>query len=235
MMDLGLSYLTINRLSNTLSGGESQRINLTRTLGSNLTASMYILDEPSVGLHPRDTERLVAVLKRLRDLGNTVLVVEHEEGVIAEADYLIDVGPQAGVHGGEIVFAGAYEDIHKAAPESLTTKYMDGSMSVPIPEQRRRLTNWLNIDGARMHNLKKVDAKIPLNALTVVSGVSGSGKTSLIKGILYPALRRELGEGSSQAPGAFSGLTGDLKQLTAVEMVNQSPIGKSSREKASKP
>jgi excinuclease ABC subunit A len=229
MMDLGLSYLTINRLSNTLSGGESQRINLTRTLGSNLTASMYILDEPSVGLHPRDTEQMVAVLRRLRDLGNTVLVVEHEEGVIAAADYLIDVGPAAGVHGGEIVFAGPYEDIHKAAPESLTTKYMDGSMSIPVPNQRRRLTNWLNIDGARMHNLKKVDAKIPLNALTVVSGVSGSGKTSLIKGILYPALRRELGEGSSQAPGSFSGLTGDVKQLTNVEMVTQSAIGKSSR------
>lgn len=229
MMDLGLSYLTINRLSNTLSGGESQRINLTRTLGSNLTASMYILDEPSVGLHPRDTERLVAVLKRLRDLGNTVLVVEHEEGVIAAADYLIDVGPRAGAHGGEIVFAGPYEQIHTAAPESLTTKYMDGSVSVPVPKQRRRLTNWLNVEGARMHNLKRVDAKIPLNALTVVSGVSGSGKTSLIKGILYPALRRELGEGSSQAPGAFADLTGDLKTLTAVEMVNQSPIGKSSR------
>jgi excinuclease ABC subunit A len=229
MMDLGLSYLTINRLSNTLSGGESQRINLTRTLGSNLTASMYILDEPSVGLHPRDTEQMVAVLKRLRDLGNTVLVVEHEEGIIAEADYLIDVGPAAGVHGGEVVFAGPYEDIHKAAPESLTTKYMDGSMSIPVPDQRRRLTNWLNIKGAQMHNLKKVDAKIPLNALTVVSGVSGSGKTSLIKGILYPALRRQLGEGSSQAPGSFSGLTGDVKQLTNVEMVTQSAIGKSSR------
>ena len=229
MMDLGLSYLTINRLSNTLSGGESQRINLTRTLGSNLTASMYILDEPSVGLHPRDTERLVAVLRRLRDLGNTVLVVEHEDGVIAAADYLIDVGPQAGVHGGEIVFAGPYEEIHTAAPDSLTTKYMTGAMAVPVPAQRRRLTNWLNVEGARMHNLKKVDARIPLNALTVVSGVSGSGKTSLIKGILYPALRRELGEGSSQAPGPFAGLTGDLKTLTGVEMVNQSPIGKSSR------
>ncbi|MFK8165200.1 MAG: excinuclease ABC subunit UvrA [Lewinella sp.] len=229
MMDLGLSYLTVNRLSNTLSGGESQRINLTRTLGSNLTASMYILDEPSVGLHPRDTERLVAVLRRLRDLGNTVLVVEHEEGIIAAADHLVDVGPAAGVHGGEIVFAGPYEDIHDEATESLTTKYMNGQMSVPIPEQRRRLTNWLNIEGARMHNLKKVDAKIPLNALTVVSGVSGSGKTSLIKGILYPALRRELGEGSSQAPGPHIGLTGDLKQITQVEMVNQSPIGKSSR------
>jgi len=229
MMDLGLSYLTINRLSNTLSGGESQRINLTRTLGSNLTASMYILDEPSVGLHPRDTERLVAVLKRLRDLGNTVLVVEHEEGVIAAADHLIDVGPAAGVGGGHIIFAGPYEDIHDEATESLTTKYMNGTMSVPVPDGRRRLTNWLNIEGARMHNLKKIDAKIPLNALTVISGVSGSGKTSLIKGILYPALRRELGEGSSQAPGAFVGLTGDLKQLSAVEMVNQSPIGKSSR------
>jgi excinuclease ABC subunit A len=229
MMDLGLSYLTVNRLSNTLSGGESQRINLTRTLGSNLTASMYILDEPSVGLHPRDTERLVAVLRRLRDLGNTVLVVEHEEGIIAAADHLIDVGPAAGVHGGKIVFAGPYEDIHDEATESLTTKYMSGRLSVPIPEQRRRLTNWLNIEGARMHNLKKVDAKIPLNALTVVSGVSGSGKTSLIKGILYPALRRELGEGSSQAPGPHIGLTGDLKQITQVEMVNQSPIGKSSR------
>ena len=229
MMDLGLSYLTINRLSSTLSGGESQRINLTRTLGSNLTASMYILDEPSVGLHPRDTERLVAVLRRLRDLGNTVLVVEHEEGVIAAADYLIDVGPAAGIHGGEIVFAGPYEDIHSEAADSLTTKYMNGTMSVPVPKQRRRLTNWLNIKGARMHNLKKIDAKIPLNALTVVSGVSGSGKTSLIKGILYPALRRELGEGSSQAPGPHAGLSGDLKVLTQVEMVSQSPIGKSSR------
>lgn len=229
MMDLGLSYLTINRLSSTLSGGESQRINLTRTLGSNLTASMYILDEPSVGLHPRDTDRLVAVLRRLRDLGNTVLVVEHEEGIIAAADYLIDVGPAAGVHGGEIIFAGPYEDIHTEATESLTTKYMTGQMSVPVPEQRRRLTNWITIESAQMHNLKKVDARIPLNALTVVSGVSGSGKTSLIKGILYPALRRAFGEGSSQAPGAHAGITGDVKQLTQVEMVSQSPIGKSSR------
>ncbi|MFT7121723.1 MAG: excinuclease ABC subunit A [Neolewinella sp.] len=229
MMDLGLSYLTINRLSSTLSGGESQRINLTRTLGSNLTASMYILDEPSVGLHPRDTERLITVLRRLRDLGNTVLVVEHEEGIIAAADYLIDVGPAAGINGGYITFAGPYEDIHTEATESLTTKYMSGRMSIAVPEQRRRLTNWIKIEGARMHNLKKVDARIPLNALTVISGVSGSGKTSLIKGILYPALRRQLGEGSSQAPGPHIGITGDLSQLTQVEMVNQSPIGKSSR------
>ncbi|NJC26549.1 excinuclease ABC subunit UvrA [Neolewinella antarctica] len=229
MMDLGLSYLDINRLSNTLSGGESQRINLTRTLGSNLTASMYILDEPSVGLHPRDTERMIAVLRRLRDLGNTVLVVEHEEGVIAAADYLIDVGPAAGVHGGEIIFAGPYEDIYEDASESYTTKYMTGEMKIPVPEQRRKLTNWLDIKGARMHNLKKIDVRIPLNAMTVISGVSGSGKTSLVKGILHPALRRQLGEGSSQAPGAHSELSGDLKLLTQVEMINQSPIGKSSR------
>ncbi|MGB3801298.1 MAG: excinuclease ABC subunit UvrA [Lewinella sp.] len=229
MMDLGLGYLTVNRLSNTLSGGESQRINLTRTLGSNLTASLYILDEPSVGLHPRDTERLVRVLRRLRDLGNTVLVVEHEEGIIAAADYLIDIGPKAGVHGGEVIFAGPYENIYDEATESLTTKYMNGTLAIQPPEQPRRLTNWLQIEGARMHNLKKVDVRIPLNAISVVSGVSGSGKTSLVKGILYPALLRELGEGSSQAPGAFSKLGGDLKVLTGVEMVNQAPIGKSSR------
>ncbi len=229
MMDLGLSYLTINRLSNTLSGGESQRINLTRTLGSNLTASLYILDEPSVGLHPRDTERLVAVLRRLRDLGNTVLVVEHEEGIIAAADYLIDIGPKAGVFGGEVIFAGPYEAIYDEATESLTTKYMNGTMAIEPPAERRRLTNWLKLTGARMHNLKKIDVQVPLNAITVVSGVSGSGKTSLIKGILYPALRRELGEGTSQAPGPFTSLEGDTKLITQVEMVNQSPIGKSSR------
>ncbi len=229
MMDLGLGYLSINRLSNTLSGGESQRINLTRTLGSNLTASLYILDEPSVGLHPRDTERLVKVLRRLRDLGNTVLVVEHEEGIIAAADYLIDIGPRAGIHGGEVIFAGPYENIYDEATESLTTKYMNGTLAIEPPEQPRRLTNWIKLEGARMHNLKKVDVRIPLNAISVVSGVSGSGKTSLVKGILYPALLREIGEGSSQAPGAFSKLSGDLKIITGVEMVNQSPIGKSSR------
>lgn len=229
MLDLGLSYLTLNRLSNTLSGGESQRINLTRTLGSNLTASLYILDEPSVGLHPRDTERLVAVLRRLRDLGNTVLVVEHEEGIIAAADYLIDVGPQAGVNGGEVIFAGPYESIYDEASDSLTTKYMNGTMSIEPPAEPRGLTNWIEIKSARMHNLRKIDVRIPLNAMTVVSGVSGSGKTSLVKGILYPALLRELGQGSSQAPGAFGGLAGDLGEITQVEMVSQSPIGKSSR------
>ncbi len=229
MCDLGLGYLTLNRLSAGLSGGESQRINLTRTLGSNLTASMYILDEPSVGLHPRDTERLVKVLRRLRDLGNTVVVVEHEEGIIAAADYLIDIGPKAGVFGGEVIFAGSYADIHTEATESLTTKYMSGRMEVPTPKQRRKLTNWINIQGARMHNLQKIDVKIPLNALTVVSGVSGSGKTSLVKGILHPALLRKLGEGTAVAPGAHTSLEGDLKRITGVEMINQSPLGRSSR------
>lgn len=229
MCDLGLSYLTLNRLSAGLSGGESQRINLTRTLGSNLTASIYILDEPSVGLHPRDTERLVAVMRRLRDLGNTVVVVEHEEGIIAAADYLIDIGPRAGRFGGEVIFAGPYEDIHTEATESLTTKYMSGRMSVPIPEQRRKLIDWIEVKGAKLHNLKKIDVKIPLNTLTVISGVSGSGKTSLVKGILYPALRRKTGEGSATAPGPHTGLEGDLSRIDRVEMVNQSPIGRSSR------
>lgn len=229
MIDLGLSYLTMNRLSAGLSGGESQRINLTRTLGSNLTASMYILDEPSVGLHPRDTDRLIKVLYRLRDLGNTVVVVEHEEGIIAAADYLIDIGPRAGIHGGEVIFAGPYANIHTEASESLTTKYMTGELQVAVPTQRRRLTNWLEIKGARMHNLKKIDVKIPLNTLTVISGVSGSGKTSLVKGIIHPALRRHLGEGSAQAPGPFQGLGGDVGRLNKVEMINQTPIGRSSR------
>lgn len=229
MCDLGLGYLTLNRLSAGLSGGESQRINLTRTLGSNLTASMYILDEPSVGLHPRDTERLVKVLRRLRDLGNTVVVVEHEEGIIAAADYLIDIGPKAGILGGEVIFAGPYAAIYTEATESLTTKYMSGRMEVPTPKQRRKLTNWIKIQGARMHNLQKINVQIPLNALTVVSGVSGSGKTSLVKGILHPALLRKLGEGTAVAPGAHTSLEGDLKRITGVEMINQSPLGRSSR------
>jgi excinuclease ABC subunit A len=229
MCDVGLKYLTINRLSNTLSGGETQRINLTRTLGSNLTASMYILDEPSVGLHPRDTGRLVEVLKELRDLGNTVVVVEHEEDVIKAADYLVDIGPAAGVHGGELVFAGPYEQIYKDASESLTTKYMSGRMTIPVPKQRRKSVKWLEVKGCRQHNLKNVDIKIPLNTMTVVSGVSGSGKTTLIKEILYPALKAHFGEPTAKSPGQFTSLTGDLKSLTQVEMVNQSPIGKSSR------
>ena len=229
MLAVGLGYLTLNRISATLSGGETQRINLTRMLGSNLTSSMYILDEPSIGLHPRDTNRLVKVLRRLRDLGNTVVVVEHEEDIIAAADYLVDIGPEAGVHGGEVVFAGDYADIHEAAPESLTTKYMTGEMEVELPEYRRRPHKWINLTGATMHNLTDVDVKIPLDALTVVSGVSGSGKTTLVKSILFPALKRHLGEPYTGPMGAFRELDGDLRHITQVDLVNQNPIGKSSR------
>jgi len=229
MMDLGLGYLTLNRLSSTLSGGETQRINLTRTLGSNLTASMYILDEPSVGLHPRDTARLVKVLRKLRDLGNTVVVVEHEEDIIASADYLIDIGPKAGIHGGEVIFAGPYSSIHQEATESLTTKYMSGRMEIVVPKRRRKFTNSIWIRNASMHNLKDVDVQFPLNTLTVVSGVSGSGKTTLVKQILYPALKQHFGESSSLSSNNYRVLEGDLKQITLVEMISQSPIGKSSR------
>ncbi len=229
MVKVGLSYLTINRLSNTLSGGETQRINLTRTLGSNLTASMYILDEPSIGLHPRDTGQLVDVLKDLRDLGNTVIVVEHEEDVIAAADYLIDIGPEAGVNGGHVVFAGPYKDIYEEATDSLTTKYMNGKMKIPVPDMRRKSANSIWIKGASQNNLLNIDAKFPLNTLTVVTGVSGSGKTTLVKSILYPAMKKHFGESYTQSPGLHKELTGDLDQLTQVEMISQSPIGKSSR------
>ena len=246
MRNVGLSYLTLNRVSSTLSGGETQRINLTRTLGSNLTSSMYILDEPSVGLHPRDTARLVTVLKHLRDLGNTVVVVEHEEEIIKNADYLIDMGPEAGIYGGEVVFAGPFNKIFSTAAESLTTKYMTGVMSIPTPTVRRTSARWLQLNGCSMHNLKNVSIKIPLNTFIVVSGVSGSGKTTLIKQILYPALQQILSKDESkersnekkndesesysndQLPTS-SVLSGDTKILTSVEMVNQSPIGKSSR------
>ncbi len=229
MCDVGLGYLTIGRLSATLSGGETQRINLTRTLGSNLTSSLYILDEPSVGLHPRDTNRLVKVLKTLRDLGNTVVVVEHEEDIIKNADYLIDIGPAAGIHGGEVVFAGPYKDIYKKSNKSLTPLYMSGKMKIALPASRRKFVNKIQIKGASQHNLQEVDATIPLNTLTVVSGVSGSGKTTLVKHILYPALKKHFGEAYKVAPGLHLGLEGDLDQLTQVEMVNQKPIGKSSR------
>lgn len=229
MMDVGLGYLTINRVSGTLSGGETQRINLTRTLGSNLTASMYILDEPSVGLHPKDTDRLVKVLKELRDLGNTVIVVEHEEDVISNADYLIDIGPRAGIHGGEVVFSGDYQSIYSEATESLTTKYMNGTMEIPVPKNRRKFRDSIWVKGARQHNLKNIDVQFPLNVLSVVSGVSGSGKTTLVKQILYPAIKRELGETTTKAPGTHKSLEGDIEQITQIEMINQSPIGKSSR------
>jgi excinuclease ABC subunit A len=229
MCDLGLGYLSLDRISSTLSGGETQRINLTRTLGSNLTSSMYILDEPSIGLHPRDTGRLVKVLKSLRDLGNTVIVVEHEEEIIKNADYLIDIGPEAGVHGGEVVFAGAYEKIYEEAANSLTPLYMSGKMQIPMPILRRKTGNHLLIKNAKMHNLKGVTVKIPLASLTVVTGVSGSGKTSLVKGILYPALKEYFGEPQPNGVGFFEGIEGDLKALSQVELISQSPIGKSSR------
>jgi excinuclease ABC subunit A len=229
MQRVGLGYLSLNRISSTLSGGETQRINLTRTLGSNLTSSLYILDEPSIGLHPRDTGLLVGVLKNLRDLGNTVVVVEHEEDIIKNADYLVDMGPFAGAHGGEVVFAGDYEKIHSDAANSLTAKYMSGRLEIPLPEHRRKFTDSLLIEGAAQHNLKDVDAKIPLRALTVVTGVSGSGKTTLVKGILYPALKQHLGEAHPSLPGMHKGISGDVKSINRVEMINQSPIGKSSR------
>ncbi|MBL7776609.1 MAG: excinuclease ABC subunit UvrA [Saprospiraceae bacterium] len=229
MVDLGLGYLSLDRISNTLSGGETQRIHLTRTLGSNLTASMYLLDEPSVGLHPRDTGRLVKVLKELRDLGNTVVVVEHEEEVIKNADFLVDMGPEAGNHGGRVVFAGAFADIANAAPESLTTRYMTGQMAIPLPKQRRKAQDFIQIKGARQHNLKKIDVSVPLHCLTVVSGVSGSGKTTLVREILYPALLQHLPEGPAKKMGLFDSIEGPLKRVTRVEFVNQSPIGKSSR------
>jgi len=229
MLDVGLNYLTLNRVSASLSGGETQRINLTRTLGSNLTSSMYLLDEPSVGLHPRDTNRLVRVLKTLRDLGNTVVVVEHEEDIIKSADYLIDIGPAAGIHGGEVVFAGEYKKIYDDATDSLTTKYMSGRMEIPVPKVRRKWVNKLEIKGARQHNLKNIDVTFPLGTLIVVSGVSGSGKTTLVKQILYPALKKQLGESYPKAPGAHNELTGDLDVITQIEMVSQNPIGKSSR------
>ncbi|HRD08560.1 MAG TPA: excinuclease ABC subunit A, partial [Saprospiraceae bacterium] len=179
MMDVGLGYLTLNRVSSTLSGGETQRINLTRTLGSNLTQSLYILDEPSVGLHPKDTENLVAVLKRLRDLGNTVVVVEHEEEVIRNADYIIEIGPLAGSHGGELVYAGPYKEFLKS--KTLTAQYLTGKQSIPVPAIRRSAANKISLVGCRQHNLKNFDVDIPLHAMTVVSGVSGSGKTTLVK------------------------------------------------------
>lgn len=229
MVDLGLGYLTLDRVSSTLSGGETQRIHLTRTLGSNLTSSLYLLDEPSVGLHPRDTGRLVSVLKELRDLGNTVVVVEHEEEVIKNADFLVDMGPEAGVHGGKVVFAGPYSDIEKAAPESLTTRYMTGALSVETPAVRRPSREFLTIRGARQHNLKNIDVRIPLHCLTVVSGVSGSGKTTLVRDIFYPAVSQHLPDNGGKTPGLFDGLEGNVKRINKVEFINQSPIGKSSR------
>ena len=233
LLDVGLGYLTLNRLSNTLSGGESQRINLCTSLGSSLVGSLYILDEPSIGLHSRDTDRLIHVLKELQALGNTVVVVEHDEEIIRAADYIIDIGPDAGRLGGEVVFAGNPNETISTSKtnkdsKSYTLQYLSGEETIPVPKSRRPWNRHIDIRGARMNNLRGINVEIPLNVLTVVTGVSGSGKSSLIKGILYPALKRHLGD-VCDAPGEYSGLAGDIDAIRRVEFVDQNPIGKSSR------
>ena len=226
--DVGLSYLTLNRLSNTLSGGESQRINLATSLGSSLVGSVYVLDEPSIGLHPRDTHRLIGVLKSLRDVGNTVLVVEHEEEIMHAADHIIDIGPEAGTHGGNLVFTGTFEEIIKDKA-SLTGRYLSGIERIEIPEQRRKWNDFIEIRGARENNLKNITAKFPLNILTVVTGVSGSGKTSLVKRILQPAVQKAIGNYSGEQTGSYDSIEGDFAKIEQVEIVDQNPIGRSSR------
>ena len=236
--EMGLGYLTLNRRSNTLSGGESQRINLTTSLGSSLVGSLYILDEPSIGLHSRDTDRLIKVLKELRDLGNTVIVVEHDEEIMRAADWLIDVGPDAGRLGGEIVYEGPVPEIHNEAndnenllekyPRSHTIQYLTHSEAIEIPKSRRAWNRSITLSGCRMNNLKGIDVEFPLNVLCVVTGVSGSGKSSLVKGILYPALKRHFDE-VCDAPGEYTSLGGDWQSIKHVEFVDQNPIGKSTR------
>lgn len=225
--DVGLGYLNLNRKSNTLSGGESQRINLATSLGSCLVGSMYILDEPSIGLHSRDTHRLIKILKRLRDLGNTVIVVEHEEEIIQAADEIIDIGPKAGIHGGELVFQGSFSDL-LMNKETLTAQYINGIKSIPIPSKRKEWKNFIRIEGAEENNLKHLDVKIPLNVMTVITGVSGSGKTSLVKGILYPILKKRLG-GFSGRSGKYKLLSGNYDKISDIEFIDQNPIGRSSR------
>ena len=227
LIDVGLGYLTLNRLANSLSGGESQRIQLTRSLGSNLTNSLYILDEPSIGLHSRDTKRLISVLKELRDLGNTVVVVEHDEMMMREADHIIDMGPLASHLGGEVVAAGNYDEII-GNPGSLTGKYLNGEYKVVTPGKVRTWNSSINVEGARQHNLKDLTIEFPLNVLCVVSGVSGSGKTTLVKQILYPALKKLKGEPADKV-GLHKAITGDTESISQIEMIDQNPIGKSSR------
>ena len=227
LLDVGLGYLTMNRLSNTLSGGESQRINLVTSLGSNLMGSLYILDEPSIGLHSRDTTRLIKVLHRLRDLGNTVVVVEHDEEIIRAADYIIDVGPKAGSYGGNIVFKGSINELPTES-NSYTVKYLLGTETIHTPKHRRTTNNFITIKGARENNLKGIDVRFPLNIFTVVCGVSGSGKSTLVRDILYRSLKRHYGE-SGEAPGQCDCIEGALGQISAVEFIDQNPIGKSSR------
>jgi len=227
LIDVGLGYLTLNRLANSLSGGESQRIQLTRSLGSNLTSSLYILDEPSIGLHSRDTERLIRVLKELRDLGNTVVVVEHDEMMMRDADYIIDMGPLASHLGGEVVAAGNYKELI-ADKNSLTGKYLKGELRIDPPKNIRKWNRSIKVESARQNNLKNITVEFPLNIFCVVSGVSGSGKTTLVKQILYPALQKIKGEGVEKA-GLHKAITGDVDAISQIEMVDQNPIGKSSR------
>ena len=227
LCDVGLGYLTLNRLSSTLSGGESQRINLATSLGSNLVGSMYILDEPSIGLHPRDTHRLIKVLKRLKEQGNTVIVVEHDEEIIRSADQIIDIGPLAGAHGGEVIANGTPEEVLENNT-GFTAQYLNGKMEIPLPATRRKWRDYIEITGARENNLKNLSVKFPLNVLTVITGVSGSGKSSLISGVLYPAMKRMLNDHAGQS-GKFDRITGDIRQIHAIEFVDQNPIGRSSR------
>ncbi|MEY4053203.1 MAG: excinuclease subunit, partial [Bacteroidota bacterium] len=227
LLDVGLGYLTLDRLANSLSGGESQRIQLTRNLGSNLTNSLYILDEPSIGLHSRDTERLIGVLQSLRDLGNTVVVVEHDEMIMRKADHIIDMGPFASHLGGEVVAAGNYNELIKN-PDSLTGKYLSGALAIEAPSKLRKSTRFIGIEGARQNNLKNLTVKFPLQTLCVISGVSGSGKTTLVKQILYPALQKYKGEPADKV-GLHSKLIGDIDSISQIELIDQNPIGKSSR------
>ena len=227
LSDVGLGYLTLNRLSNSLSGGESQRINLATSLGSSLVGSLYILDEPSIGLHSRDTTRLIKVLRQLQQLGNTVVVVEHDEEIIRAADYIIDIGPKAGRLGGQVVYEGDMKDLHKGS-DSYTVKYLLGEETIDLPASHRPWNNFIEIKGARENNLKGIDVRFPLNVMTVVTGVSGSGKSTLVRDIFYKALKREYSE-SSERPGEFISLEGDIRQVNDIEFVDQNPIGKSSR------
>ncbi len=228
MQHVGLGYLSLNRLSNTLSGGESQRINLATSLGSSLVGSLYILDEPSIGLHSRDTEKLIGVLQRLRDIGNTVVVVEHDEDMMKVADELIDIGPMAGVGGGQLIAQGTVKEVTKH-PNSLTGAYLSGKQEVPVPTKRRQSNDFLTVRGARQHNLKNITARFPLHTLTVVTGVSGSGKTTLVKSVLFPAIQKHLGNYAGEKTGAHDAIEGNLNSIKQVELVDQNPIGKSSR------
>jgi excinuclease ABC subunit A len=226
LVDVGLEYLTLNRNSATLSGGESQRINLATSLGSSLVGSMYILDEPSIGLHPKDTERLIKVLISLRDLGNTVIVVEHDEDIMKAADMIIDIGPEAGSFGGELVAQGTFEELLKA--NSLTAKYLNGKLKIAVPKTRRQWANYIEILGARENNLQNVDVKFPLEVLTVITGVSGSGKSTLVKKILFPAMQKKL-DGIGEKAGQFTDMRGYYHKIKHIEYIDQNPIGRSSR------